>query len=288
MTRRLVSLLSLLLLMASCQALSSTWHSQDRRVARIGMDVLYESEIASLLPPGTSPADSAQMVRQYIDTWALSKLLLLKAKEELSKSDRDISDQMEELRRSILGFRYEKLYVENNLDTVVSVKELEDYYNEHSRNYVFSYSVVKARFVRISSVSPYYETIKAGFRIDNPTSNAELAELCKGVAEKYSQFGGEWISAGVLAGEIGRSSEDCEKDLASGSFFEYEEGDSRVLVYIFERVAPGEVSPFAFNKARIQETVISKRKQELISKLERELLSEAIGNKKLKIYDYNE
>lgn len=286
--KRFVSLLCLLLLLASCQALRSTWHSQDRRVARIGGDVLYESEVVKMLPPGTSPEDSAQMVRQYVDTWALSKLLLLKAKDQLSKADRDISDQMEELRRNILGFRYEKLYVENNLDTIVPIKELQDYYRDHPANYTFPYSVVRARMARVSQVSPYFETIRSGFKLNNPTSNAELSELCRSAASKYSEFGNDWITSSVLASEIGLSVEDCEKDLASGKFFEYADGDNTTFVFIFDRVAPGEISPFDFNKSRIQETVISKRKQELVSKLERELLDEAVGNKKLKIYNYNE
>lgn len=286
--KRLVPLFCLILLLTSCETLRSTWHSHDRRVARIGTDVLYESEVVRLLPSGTAPEDSVKMVRQYIDTWALSKLLLMKAKEELSKSDRDISDQMEELRRDILGFRYEKKFVEENLDTVVSIKEMQDYYTARSENYTFPYSVVKARLARVSRVSPYYETIKSGFRLNNPTSNAELAELCKAVAEKYSEFSGEWIPTSVLAAEIGISVEECEKILSGESFSEHVEGDNCVLVYIYDRVPPGEVSPFDYNTERLQETVISKRKQELVSRLERELLDEAVETRKLKIYNYDE
>lgn len=286
--KKLVLLLCLIAALASCEALRSTWHSQDRRVARIGGDVLYESEVVKLLPPGTSSEDSAQLVRQYVDTWALSKLLLIKAEEALSKGDRDISQQMEELRRNILGFRYEKLYVEKNLDTVVPIKELQDYYSEHPMNYTFPYSVVKARVARVSHVSPYFETIRSGFKLNNPTSNAELSELCRSAAQKYTEFSGDWISSSVLASEIGISVEDCEKDLSGGSFSEYDQGDNATFVYVYDIVPSGEVSPFDYNKKRIQETVISKRKQELVTRLERELLDEAVGNKKLKIYNYDE
>lgn len=281
-------MLCLLLLLTSCEALRSTWHSHDRRLARIGYDVLYESEVATLLPADTPPEDSVQMVRQYIDTWALSRLLMIKAREELSKSDRDISDQLEEMRRDILGFRYEKRFVEENLDTVVSIKELQDYYAARTEICTFPYSVVKARIAHVSVVSPYYETIKSGFRLNNPTSNAELAALCKDAAEKYSEFSGEWIPSSELSSEIGISVGDCERDIAGSNFMEYVTDDKSVLVYIYDRVPPGEVSPFDYNKERLQEIVISKRKKELIGRLERELLDEAVGNRKLKIYNYDE
>ena len=46
----------------------------------------------------------------------------------------------------------------------------------------------------------------------------------------------------------------------------------------------GEVSPFEYNVARIRETILGKRKQELLSKLEQDLLEDAHINGTLKIY----
>ena len=60
--------------------------------------------------------------------------------------------------------------------------------------------------------------------------------------------------------------------------------DSNYLIFIEEKVDAGEVSPFEYNVARIRETILGKRKQELLSKLEQDLLEDAHINGTLKIY----
>ena len=96
-----------MLLVAGCSFIEKRGRSlQDRRVARIGHEVLYESDIVRMMPDGVSSADSAAMVSRYINTWALDRLLLLKAEEQLSKAERDVTAEVEEFRSTLLGFRF--------------------------------------------------------------------------------------------------------------------------------------------------------------------------------------
>jgi hypothetical protein len=60
--------------------------------------------------------------------------------------------------------------------------------------------------------------------------------------------------------------------------------DSNYLIFIEEKVDAGAVSPFEYNVARIRETILGKRKQELLTKLEQDLLEDAHINGTLKIY----
>lgn len=285
--RHILPILAVILLVSSCGTFFS--HYGDRRVAAIGRDVLYESEVARLLPEGVSPQDSAVMVRQYADTWALSKLLLLKAEKELSKADADVSGLVEDYRRNLLGFRYEKAYVESKLDTVVSEDEICQYHQEHPANFVFPYSIVKARVVKISTKSPYYEMIRDGFEAEQGAQLTELVKLCKSYAERYADFSGRWVPAATVARELGEETSSFESRIASGSLFEIKSDESMVyLLYIIDRVAPDELSPVEYVSDAIKETIINKRKQALLSEMEQELLSDARNDGKLIIYDYDE
>ena len=51
---------------------------------------------------------------------------------------------------------------------------------------------------------------------------------------------------------------------------------------------PGEVTPLEYNAEKIREIIISRRKQELISNLQRDILNDALNNNKLKITEENE
>ena len=77
--RKILLIIITMLLVAGCSFIEKRGRSlQDRRVARIGHEVLYESDIVRMMPDGVSSADSAAMVSRYINTWALDRLLLLK------------------------------------------------------------------------------------------------------------------------------------------------------------------------------------------------------------------
>ena len=257
---------------------------QDRRVARIGQEVLYESDIVRLMPEGVSSADSATMVSRYINTWALGRLMLLKAEEQLSKAERDVTAEVEEFRSTLLGFRFEKRWVEERLDTTVTLEEARLYYEEHPSSSVFPYPLVKARVIRISASSPYYETVKGAYTVTSEQDVAELRELCYSSAERYTDFGGDWVPLSQLAKELGTDIETCTREVLPKKSCEMKFNDSNYLIFIEEKVDAGEVSPFEYNVARIRETILGKRKQELLSKLEQDLLEDAHINGTLKIY----
>ncbi|MBP5425325.1 MAG: hypothetical protein J6Y33_04535, partial [Prevotella sp.] len=60
--------------------------------------MLYKSEVAKLVPEGTSSQDSAYMVDQYVQSWALVRLKTMKALEQLTPDERDISKEIESFR----------------------------------------------------------------------------------------------------------------------------------------------------------------------------------------------
>ena len=55
-------------------------------VARVGKNFLYKSDIASLVPGGTSKEDSLLLVRDYIDRWATQELLIDAAQRNLNET----------------------------------------------------------------------------------------------------------------------------------------------------------------------------------------------------------
>lgn len=283
--KRILFFLTMFLVLSSCEQFRSSWHRHDPRIAKVGSDVLYESDLKNLIPQGTSSEDSAVMVEQYVRSWALGKLMLRKAEEELPKNEKDVSEQMEQYRKDLLGFRYEKYYIEEKIDTEVSEEEMQAYYEENERSFVFPYSVVKARVITVLTKSPYFDMIKNTYMVTDRSGVEELEEVCYTSAEKYNDFGGAWVPASALAKELRMDVELCESQMVNSRSIVREDGIYTLLAFIESRVGPNQVSPFEYNRERISESIISKRKQELLNTLERDLLIEAKDTKTLKIYD---
>lgn len=285
MKRLAVILLLCVLALSSCEKMRSTWHRHDR-LAKVGSEILYESDLRELLPAGTSSEDSTEIVNQYVRSWALAKLMQMKAKEELPKSERDFTKQIEEFTNNLLEFKYEKYYLESRLDTTVTEEERRLYYEDHVNSFVFPYSVVKGRVIVMLTKSPYYDMIKTCFACTERQDVATLEELCHTSAEKYTDFNRQWVNVSVMAGEVaGMGADDLEALIASRNSVIHEINGTSYFIFVEDRTVPNEVSPYEYNRDRITETIISKRKQELLLQLERDLLNDAKITNKMKLYD---
>lgn len=283
--KKALLLLFVLSLFSSCQLYDRLFKGEV--VARAGKGVLYKSDIRDLIPEGTSPEDSAFLTNKFIYSWATKHLLLTMAESQLPKGDKDVQKELDDFRTSLLVYRYERLFVEQRLDTLITEEECTNYYKENKQSFITPYSIVKARYVKISASSPNYQIIKSLYRKESPSDITKLEELCYSSADKHTDFNGEWIPATVIAKELNMDISSCESELSKQSYIEKKSLGYAYLINIYERISPGKISPYEYNVARIKESILSKRKQELISNLERNLLNDAMNNNNLVIYSDN-
>lgn len=269
-------------LTSSCSFIDRVLHG--KVVARVGNSVLYQSDIAGLVPKGTAQDDSVAIVRQYINSWATKNLLLSNAESRLSREDRAIEQELNDYRTSLLVYRYEKLYVEKNLDTLISEQECKDYYEANRGVYLLPYSIVKVRYIKISNASPNYQQIKSIYRSTRLEDMDRVAQWCHNSADKFSDFNMDWIPLTYIAREMGDEISVCEAALDKKSYIEKVDKGVSYFVVVYDRIPPGEVTPYDYNINMIKESILSKRKQELIANLERNLLEDALNNNKLVIY----
>lgn len=278
------------LLLLCIVPLSSCEMAQDKLyrghiVARIGFDVLYSTDLEGLVPPGSPAEDSIAITNQYIDSWALRRLLTIRAEDELSKRERDVSDQVEEFRNNLLGYRYEKHYIESRLDTVVTGREVQEYYDAHRKDFTTPRTLLKGRAITVLTKSPYYDAFKSSYQVTDDSAVAELEELCYASAERYTDFEGEWVTTSVFSREVAMDVEQFEKLIAGKPAVENKENGVTRFIFIRERISPGSVTPLDYNVEHIKEIIISKRKQALLTELERDLLNDAKVDKTLRIYE---
>lgn len=254
----------------------------NEKVAELNGEAIYASDIKAIIPPGTALQDSISMVNQYVNSWAINNLLALKAEKQLSKEDKDVRDEIEEYRRQLLVFRYEKQYVEERLDTTVVEDEMKAYYDNNSKNFTQSTSIVKARLIKISSVSPNIELVRKIYKSQYTEDLDELERLTYNSADRFNNFNDNWVEMNIVARELPLDIESCEKDAWSKSCIETKDSLYNYFVYFSEKIAPNQIAPYEYYKPKIKEIILSKRKQSLLDNLKINLIKEAIENKDLK------
>lgn len=276
-----------LLMSAISLAVSCQWTDRLLKgdaVARAGGRVLYRGELEAVIPDGVSAEDSVALAENYIRRWATRSLMLEQADRQLTKEEKDVSRELDDYRTSLLVFRYEQRYLAQRLDTAVDVAEREAYYRKNAGHFSATSSIVKGRFIRLHRNSPNLERIRAGYRTMDPDAVERLEELCYNSALVYTDFGNAWTDLSRIAGEMGAVLSDCEEALNRRDWMEFESMGYVSLLFVYDRVPPGERQPFDYCSDRIAEILVSRRRDSLIHNLERDLLQEAAENNELTIY----
>lgn len=278
-----------MLILLAALAVAGCKTEEGDRIARVGDHILYKQDIERLLPQGISAEDSVAMVEQYVKTWALAHLKLMKAEEVLSADEKDITAEVEDYRSNLLNYRFEHSYTDARLDTTVTDEEMRAYYDSHSGNYKYPYIIAKARIITLSQNSPHYKEIKKTYDVTAEEKMEELRELCLSYAERYDEFGGAWVAMPTIAKSVpGLDAESCETIFRGANKY-IKVGDGKdYFVFLTDKIPVGSLAPYDYCKQTIKDAILINRKQDLLTQLEQELLQEGIKSNKLTIYNVDE
>lgn len=257
-------------------------------IAKVGNKTLYRSETDKIIPKGISPQDSVALVRQYINSWAVKQLKVLKAEQELPKQERDVEKQLEDYRTQLLAFRYENMYITQRLDTLVSENLMMEYYEEHKETFTATEGIMKGRMLKLSNNSPNLKVISRQLlkkESVSETGDDDMEEFARSSAYAYNNYNNNWVGLNVVAKETGADIDKLTAALTKGTIYNQKDSLYTTMVQSLEFVAPGEVAPFEFYKDKIKEIIISKRKQDLEAALQRDILNDALNSNVLKIID---
>ena len=273
----------LVLTAVSCQLASSLVHD-DQPVARVGREKLYRSEVESMIPDMISPEDSASLAEKYIRLWAMERLYMDEAGRQLSKSEMDVSEELESYRRSLVRYRYEQRYLNDRLDTLITDAQIREYYQANEADFELSRPLMKLRFVDVMKDSPDKDEILRLMSSEEYAGLERADSLARNSALRYFDNSDTWMDAGELARYFGVS---CEEMLAAmdGDMIMIEpEGRGDLLAaYVCDMISSG-TAPIEYCSSAIRDIILSNRKHELLAALERDLLEGALDSKQFVIY----
>ena len=270
--------------LTSCRAISSLLHDHGVVAQAEGMK-LYRAELDALIPKGLSPEDSTELARKYITTWASDLIYQKVAQQQLSKSERDVTKELEDYRKSLLKYRYEQLYVNERLDTAVADELVEEYYAAHPEKFMLQRPLLRARYLNIAKDSPAIKSLKKMMKSSDPNVLVEADSVAYSVALKFTTWNNEWIDAAALAGEFGTDYNTMLQSINNGWIESADTTGYLKLAYIPEILHKGELAPIEYSAPDIKDIILSARKQALIATLERDLLNDARENGNFIIYE---
>jgi hypothetical protein len=254
-------------------------------VAQIDKMMLYYDEIPRLIQKGTNAADSAAIIRNYINNWAKRVLLLQKAEENLSPGIMDdIARQLEETRVNLVIYQYQRQLMLEKMDTVISDTEIKNYYLKNQKNFLLNSNIVKALFIKLPLETPDLAKVRRLARSEVQADQQELESYCYQFAEKFDDFNEEWVPMTRLSVELQSEIDNEENFLKRTSFFETSDSSSVYLISVRDYRLRGSEAPFEYVREDIRRLIWNSRRFEFIQSLENGIYNDALKKNSFKIY----
>ena len=244
-------------------------------IARAYDKVLYKTDLEPIITGSIAPSDSMTKVNSFIDQWLRQQVLLHKAEANLDEEKKDVEKQLEEYRKSLLIFNYEREYISQRLDTTVSQDEIEAFYNHHQDDFILKKNIIKVNFITLDRKSPKLEKVRNWFRSETARDKKLLEEYAVQYSIKYSFNDTDWTLFDDLLHEIPIKLYDEEQYLRNNRFVETQDSSYIYLVNIKGFKIKDNVSPLNFETDNIRNMILNQRKLTLIEAMENNIYNEA-------------
>jgi hypothetical protein len=279
-----IMLLANTMLMVSCSLFEKKEEAPKQAVARVFDKYLYMDELKEIIPADASSSDSAQIAENYIKSWIEQILLLKKAEDNLTDEQKDFSKQLEDYRRSLIIYSYQRELLNQLLDTNVTEEEIEAYYENNKQNFELKDNIVKVRYVKVAKNAPDIKKLKKWYSSDNPQDLQALESYCFQFAQNFYLDDKTWLLFDDLLKEVPIRTYNKEDFLKQNKLIEMEDSLSLYFLNIKGFKIKNSISPLSFEKENIRNIIVNRRKLDIINKLKQDIYNDAANKSDFEIY----
>lgn len=283
--RKLVLILIIGLLgvaVSSCNKSSPL--QNEKLIARVQNAFLYKSDIRYLVPANSSPADSALIVQRYIDTWVKQQVFLQQALRSLPAEKMNFDKQIEEYRNSLIGFSFEKELIAQELDTLITERQLAQYFEQNKSDFVLRNNIVRVNYVKLPLDAPDLNQFRRYFRSNDPETEGWIEDYCVQNAATFYIDSNAWLIFDDLLRELPLQVSNPANYLSSNKHIELTDGNYRYFVHFIEYQLRGGQSPLEMERENVRSIILNQRKHEFIVQKRNHIYQEALRNNQIEIF----
>ena len=284
MFRNALPFFSLIFLFLSCEL--STSAKNGFPLARVNDEYLMLDDVDFSEMQGIKTEDSLLHIQTVIRNWATQQLLIDGARINLGEEQQtDFRSLVKQYETDLYTSAYVEALVKRNLDTTLTQEELTATYNQNKELFVLKEDLIKLRYINIESNMSNSQEIKRRFKRYSSEDKTHLDTI----SIQFNSFflnDSIWIKADQVISKIKPLQKGFNKLLLKKpNFIQLNDSLELYLIKINEVLAPGMQAPMEYVLPTLRQIIINKRKLILINQLKKEIVNDAINNKKFEIYD---
>ncbi len=259
-------------------------NKEGKLIASVNDNVLYESDIQDIVPFNSSAKDSTEIVNRYINNWIRKQLLFSQAKEQLTLDNPDIERKVEDYRYSLYIFELKEKLISSRLDSNISEKELQEFYNKEISNFLLQGTILQGIWVRIPLHSGLEKSVRNQFSLTLVPLEAMVQFVNENKFLSRNSIG-TWLESDAFLEGTPFNSQNILGEWKKGVPYLTSQGKEFLyLLKITGLKQAIEPAPIDYVKENIKAIILNKRKLALANELEDQLFNEASKKNKVEIY----
>lgn len=279
---RLLNFLLLGVLFSSCGFF--TGEQEDRIIARYNDENLLSQVIDDAVPKNLSPKDSIVFVKHFVNQWARKQAILEHAVFNLSDEDLNIDQLVENYRSSLIRQRFEQDYLNQKMDTVVTKKQKETYYQKYQEVFLLKESIARIRYIRVGKVAPDIEELKERLEIQSVDDEIWLIDYANQFAKRHYFKTDTWVKINDFVEEL--PIDEFQKNILYNTkkVLQFEDEKDYFLLKIVDYKIKNQIPPLNYVQEQVQSLILHQRKKQMLQELENVLFEKALKEGKFEFY----
>ncbi len=250
-------------------------------LAQVGEKTFTLTDLQEKLNTNPIAGDSAEVVAEIINQWVREMALVEKANTALTDVERNKSALVSQYYNDLLIYELEQKLLNERLDTAVDAEDIQTYYDNNKKNFELKENIIRLRFFTIPRDVANHDKLWNKFKDGGEDNLKLLSRLCDLSSSNYFYNDSLWLSFNDILKEVPIITYNQESYLNNHRFVRLEEKQFSYFVEILDFKVKDNISPFEFEKERIKNIIIHKRKVELLQQIENEIVEEAYRNNKI-------
>lgn len=267
----MVFMMVLTCLLAGCGAEEQTG---DRPLARVQNRYLYLSEMEGMFPPNATAEDSNLIIQAFVNRWTRDAVLLQEAERNVP-ADLNIDRLVRDYRASLIRSNYEKVVVEELMDSTVTKAELEAFYKENQGQYQLESTIVRCYFIKVPTPTPEADRLRQLWNNGDVNNLPALRDYCERYAVVSLLRDSAWYSIDEIASMFPRGTLTAN-NVGSKREFTQQDGHHQYFFRLLEQRDRREIAPLSYVEEQARKVILHRRKLQVLeefreSMYEREL-----------------
>ena len=250
--------------------------NEDDVLVQVHGYMLNRSEVDKIIPKNIASSDSLLIAENYIQKWIKDILTLEVAQRNIGYEANEINRLVEEYRRSLLRYRYQEYMIRSRLTSEISENEKMTYYNENTVKFILDKNLIKGLFLKIPAESPGLPDVKKWYRSQDPKELENIEKYSIQNASVYEYFYDRWVDFDEILDKMPIYVSNKSHYLQSNRTVELNDSAYCYFLNISEYLLSGNIAPYEYADAQIQELMINNRKMDFLRSFEEELYQDAV------------